>query len=113
VGEGTPPGWLLEFSLARWPPTGEGEWGAEEWLDFSRAPMGPEGGDTDPRDPEAAEADMRGVPVNEPLLMSDKGSLAGRDPMGGGGAVTFDVEALITAAAALGAEKLLSGTRGV
>ena len=66
-----------------------------------------------------AEADMRGVEAIFELMRA-KGSAAGRDPTGGSWAGTGaapapedEDEARITAAAALGAVRLLSGTRGV
>ena len=81
-----------------------------------------EGGDTDRLADEAvaaAEADISGVEVIFELMRA-KGSAAGRDPTGGSWAGTGaapapedEDEARITAAAALGAVRLLSGTRGV
>ena len=100
-------------------PTGDGECGAEE-ADFSIPIMAEDGGDTDRFRPET-EADIKGLDVT-----ANGSLLLGRGHRGGGafapafvgGAVmppgppTVD-EARITAAAALGAERLLSGTRGV
>ena len=119
VGDGIPPCWLLLFSFEIRLPTGDGECGAEE-ADFSTpSPMAEDGGDTDLRT--ATEADIKGLDVTTPLMVS----LFGREPRGGGAAPTFvggavmppgpptEDEALITAAAALGAERLLSGTKGV
>ena len=83
--------------------------------------MAEDGGDTDRFRPPETEADIKGLDVT-----ANGSLLLGRGHRGGGafapafvgGAVmppgppTVD-EALITAAAALGAERLLSGTRGV
>ena len=99
-----------------------------------------EGGETDLRNELAVTivaVTLLTAVMFELELMRDRGSLAGRDPMGGiwagtlvGGAlmaplplpltpvgpptpIEVDVEARITAAAALGVVRLLSGTRGV
>ena len=101
-----------------------------------------EGGETDRRNELAVTivaATLLTAVMFELELMRDRGSLAGRDPMGGiwagmlvdgalmaplplpptpvGGPPTppteVDVEARITAAAALGVVRLLSGTKGV
>ena len=120
VGEGIPPCWLLLFSFEIKLPTGDGECGAEE-ADFSIPIIAEDGGDTDRFRPPETEADIKGLDVT-----ANGSLLLGRGHRGGGafapafvgGAVmppgppTVD-EALITAAAALGAERLLSGTRGV
>ena len=98
-----------------------------------------DGGDTDLRSEAAMEAAVETAALLlevmfELELIRDRGSLtlvAGRDPRGGSWAGTLvggalipppppvgppteaDVEARITAAAALGAVRLLSGTKGV
>ena len=103
-----------------------------------------EGGETDRRNELAVTivaATLLTAVMFELELMRDRGSLAGRDPIGGiwagtlvGGALMtplplpppapvpvgppappteVDVEARITAAAALGVVRLLSGTKGV
>ncbi len=124
VGDGT--GWLLAESLA--PgfevrlPTGDGEWGADEVLsvkliappEVAAAARVTPGGLADLR-----EAAMLEVDETEDVIKAS-GSLEpeaivtdGMAPGGGGGATPAAVEALITAAAALGAVKLVRGTRGV
>ena len=79
-----------------------------------------------PRDEAAGgETDRRAADIEVEVTIGPMGSLLGRDPKGGmpatavvGGVVmptgpATEEEARITAAAALGADKLLSGTKGV
>jgi hypothetical protein len=135
-----PPDWLWLVLSLQAPdeirlPTGEGEWGAED-VALSRT-IEVEGGETDLRvvnnvDDSKGAAEDEGakdeVATNGAVdLMRDKGSAVGRDPAGGpmllgeaaedtgaagGGLMVVEDEVRITAAAALGAEKLLRGTNG-